>query len=543
MEGRAAHRVGVRPGRALLAISLCAGCAGELSSVDPPVETDPGAATLRRLNRTEYNNTVRDLLGDTTRPADGFPVDSAGAVFDNEVEVQTVPSILVEEYARAAEQLSLAAMEDGSAARDRILVCDPAGDAHDDCAREIIGQFARRAFRRPVTEDEVETLLPFVDMVEADGGTFEEGIGLAIRAILVDPRFLFLVEIDPDPESSTPHRLSDHELASRLSYFIYRSMPDDDLFAAADDGVLGDLAELERQVDRMLADPKAADMAQDFSDQWLYTRTMLAAHPSADVFPTFDEELRAAMAGETRALFAEFLQGDLDFHQMLDADFTFVNERLAAHYGIEGVTGEDFQRVSLEGSQRRGGLLTQASILTATAIPTRGSIAKRGKFILAELLCQPPNDPPPGLPAIPDELPEGSTERQILEAMTAGPECAGCHATINPLGGGLEHFDGIGQYREQDNGQPIDATGALPDGTSFDGAYEEAVALRDNPQFAVCIAKHMFSFALGRRPQDTDLNAIDGMVTASAERGSRLRDVIIEIVTDDTFTARRGGTP
>jgi hypothetical protein len=519
------------------------GCTSEITSGGvTPVESDPGAATLRRLNRLEYNNTVRDLLGDTTRPADEFPVDSAGAVFDNEVEVQTIPAILVEQYAAAAEQLAGNALAPESTQRDRIVTCEPTGDTHDDCAREILGAFARRAFRRPVTEEEVERLLAFVDMVEDDGGSFDEGIGLAVQAVLVDPSFLFLVELDPDPASQTAHRLTDHELASRLSYFIYRSMPDDELFAAADAGELSDLAEVELQVDRMLADPKAGSFAEDFSDQWLYTRTMLAAHPSPDIFPAFDEALRTAMAGETRMLFAEFLTGDHDFHDLLDADFTFVNQRLAEHYGIAGITGDELQRVSLADSPGRGGLLTQASILTATAIPSRGSIAKRGKFILSELLCQPPNDPPPGLPAIPDQLPEGSTEREILEAMTAGPECAGCHATINPLGGGLEHFDGIGQYRDEDNGQPIDATGALPDGTTFDGAVEEARALKTNPAFARCVTRQMFSFALGRRPQLSDEPALEAMAASASEQGSRLRDVVLAIVLDDTFTARRGGT-
>ncbi len=542
MSARAHARSARVSGGALLLLMAAVGCAGEVSSGPggEPVEGDPGAATLRRLNRTEYNNTVRDVLGDTTRPADSFPVDSAGVVFDNEVDVQTIPPVLVEEYARAAEQLAAAALAGDSPERARIILCDPAGDAHDACARQIIGAFARRAFRRPVDEAEIDSLVPFVTMVEEDGGTFDEGIGLAMQAILVDPNFLFLVELDPDPTSTVAHRLSNHELAARLSYFIYRSMPDDQLFAAADAGALSDPAELERQVDRMLADPKAASFAQDFSDQWLYTRTLLAARPSLDVFPDFDEGLRAAMAEETRLMFAEFLLGDHDLRDLLDADFTFANQRLASHYGITGVTGDGFQQVSLPAG--RSGLLTQASILTATSVPTRGSIAKRGKFIMSELLCQPPYDPPPDIPAIPDQLPEGSTEREILEAMTAGAACAGCHAIINPLGGGLEHFDGVGQFREEDNGQPIDATGVLPDGTSFDGALEEARVIKGNPAFTRCMAQQMHSFALGRRPQPTDDPQLDLIQASALDRGARMRDLVLAIVTSDTFTARRGGT-
>ena len=529
-------------GGALLLMTVV-GCAGEVDSGPggETVDTDPGDATLRRLNRTEYNNTVRDLMGDETRPADDFPVDSAGVVFDNEVDVQTIPPVLVEQYARAAEQLAAAALAEDSPERARILTCDGAGETHDTCARDILTAFARRAFRRPVEAVEIDRLMPFVAMVEEDGGTFDEGIGLAIQAILVDPNFLFLVELDPDPASTTAHRLSDHEIATRLSYFIYRSMPDAELFAAADAGGLADPVALEAQVDRMLADPKAADFAKDFSDQWLYTRTLLAARPSPDVFPDFDDGLRGAMAEETRLMFAEFLLGDHDLRDLLDADFTFANERLAAHYGIEGVAGEEFREVSLPAG--RAGLLTHASILTATSIPTRGSIAKRGKFIMSELLCQPPYDPPPDIPAIPDEIPEGSTEREILETMTAGAACSGCHAIINPLGGGLEHFDGVGQFRDLDNGQPIDATGTLPDGNSFDGALEEAQFIKNDPRFSRCMAQQMHSFALGRRPQPADDPHLDLIQAGTLDRGARMRDLVVSIVTSDTFTARRGGTP
>jgi hypothetical protein len=544
MRASAAHeRRAVYLGGALL-IAALAGCTGELSGFNPdPVAGDPGFATLRRLNRTEYNNTVRDLLGDTTRPADNFPVDSAGVVFDNEVEVQSIPPVLVEQYASAAEQLAAAALAEGSPVREQILRCDPAGDAHDSCAREILGAFTRRAFRRPVAEAEIDRLMLFVGLVEEDGGSFDEAIALAIQAVLVDPNFLFMVELDPDPSSSVPHRLNDHEIATRLSYFIYRSMPDDALFAAADAGSLSDPAEVARQVDRMLADPKSASFAQDFSDQWLYTRTLLNARPSPDVFPDFDDDLRAAMAEETRMMFAEFLHGENDLRDMLAADFTFANERLASHYGITGVTGAEMQRVSFPAGSGRAGLLTQASILTATSVPTRGSIAKRGKFIMSELLCQPPYDPPPGIPAIPEELPEGSTEREILEAMTAGSECAGCHAIINPLGGGLEHFDGVGRFRELDNGQPIDASGTLPDGAMFDGAVEEAEFLKGDPRFTRCITSQLHSFALGRRPQASDDLELGAIETSALESGARLRDLVLAIVTSDTFTARRGGTP
>jgi hypothetical protein len=510
--------------------------------VAPPVKSDPGPTTIHRLNRTEYNNTVRDLLGDTTRPADAFPADNVATTFDNNADVLSIPAVLLEDYANAAESLVTTALGTSNPVRATIFTCDPTKTDHDSCARQILSAFGKRAWRRPLTADEVTGLLGLETATEQDGADFAGGIGLALEAILVSPYFLFRVELDADPNSTTPRWLNDYELATRLSYFIYASMPDDALTAAADNGELQDPVKLTAQVTRMLADTKASALGEDFAAQWLYTRTLPAVVPSPAVYPSFDEPLRSAMAQETTLFFQEFLNGDHDFADMVDADFTFVNARLATHYGLTGVTGSGFQKVSVAGSPRGGGLLAQASILTVTSTPTRPSIPRRGKFVLSELLCAPPPDPPPGIPTLPAMASPGQTERQALEQVTgSSPVCAGCHTQLNPLGEGLEHFDGIGAMRATDNGRPIDATGKLADGTTFDGNVQLAQALKREPALTRCVTQKLFTYALGREPTPNDQPVIDKVIADVGQKGNHLSDLILRIVTDDTFAARRGG--
>lgn len=502
---------------------------------------DPGPSTIRRLNRTEYNYSVRDLLGDTSQPASTFPPDNVVNTFDNTADVLTVPPVLAEGYVEAAERLARTALSTASAARSQILTCDPAATDHDACARQIIGAFAKRAFRRPAASDEVDRLLALEKLAEQNGDSFAAGIQLAIQAILTDPNFLFRVELDPDPASNTTHGVGPYELASRLSYFIYASMPDDPLFAAADAGDLVDPAKLEAQVRRMLADPKADGLSRSFGGQWLYTRALESARPSRDVYPNFNEDLRAAMETETALFFREFVSGDSDYRAMLDAPFTYVNGPLAALYGIAGVSGDAFQRVSLSGTPRQG-LLTHASILAATSAPTRSSIPLRGKFILSELLCAPPPDPPPGTPQLSTTPMPGLTGRQELIAVTsANATCNSCHAQLNPLGFGLEHFDGIGAYRDEDNGQPIDTTGMLPDGTTFDGAAQEAQVIKNNPALTACVTKMMFTYALGRETTAADQPRLAAIAADVAAKGNRLSDLVVRIARDGAFLNRRGG--
>jgi hypothetical protein len=527
-----------------LPFALLSGC---LSSFDSGADggtvsgADPGPTTIRRLNRTEYNNTVRDLLGDATRPADSFPPDNVATTFDNNAEVLTIPPVLLEDYANAAEALITAALATGSPVRGNLLTCDPATTDHDTCVHQILSAFGKRAWRRPLTDGEIADLAAIESSVEQGGDTFVNGIGQALQATLVAPSFLFRVELDPDPMSTTPHPLNDYELASRLSYFIWASMPDDALFAAADAGALHDPAQLASQVERMIADPKAASLGDDFAAQWLFVRELAGSAPSAMVYPSFDDSLRTAMAQETSLFFNEFLTGDHDFLDMLDANFTFVNGRLAQHYGLSGVTGSSFQMVSLTGSQRAG-LLGQASILTVTSTPNRPSIPKRGKFVLSEILCAPPPDPPPGIPTLPAMASPGQTERQALVQVTSSsPVCNSCHSQLNPLGFGLEHFDGIGAYRLTDNGQPIDATGNLPDGTSFDGSVQMASVLKANPAVATCLAQKLFSYALGREPTASDGSTLAAFVAQAASNGNRLHDLVVAIASDSTFVTRRGG--
>ena len=503
---------------------------------------DPGAFTVRRLNRLEYNNTVRDLIGDSSQPANAFPPDNVATTFDNNSDVLTIPSVLVEDYANAAEALMTAALATGSPQRATLITCDGISSDPTTCAGQILRPFAKRAWRRPVSDAEIANLVAIATAAQKGGDSFENGIALALQAVLVDPNFVFRVEIDPDPNAATPRALNDYELATRLSYFIYASMPDDALFAAADAGTLHDPAQLDAQVTRMLADAKAAGFSDSFAAQWLFTRELAGAMPSPTVYPAFDDGLRAAMAQETRLFFGDFLSGDASFLDMLDADFTFANDRLAKHYGLTGVTGPNFQKVPLSGSPRGGGLLSQASILTVTSTPNRPSIPKRGKFVLAELLCAPPPDPPPGVPTLPDQPTPGLTERQTLEAVTSSsPVCNSCHSQLNPLGGGLDHFDAIGAYRTMSNNLPVDATGKLPDGTSFDGNLALGRLLKANPAVPRCVAQKMMSYALGRELAAADGASIDAIVGSVGKQGNKLRDLALAIVHDPHFTARRGG--
>ncbi len=546
-----------------LVLAVCAalvGCDGSILSSNPVVPGAPGtpnppdvipvvpevpgvgvaaAGTIRRLNRGEYNNTVRDLLGDLTLPADTFPTDNIGS-FDNNADVLTISPTLAEKYVSTAESLITAALGATNPARAKILSCTPAITGHDPCARKIIGEFGLRAWRRPLLADEVDRLFALVAIAEGQGDNFETGISLALQAALVDPNFVFRVELDPDINSPVLHRLNDYELASRVSYFLLGSMPDSALFAAAGSGTLKDPVVLKSQVERILSDPKATALVDGFGTQWLRINDLATAAPSADVYPGFNEPLRLAMAEETRRFFSEYLTSGLDYRGMLDSDFTFVNAPLATLYGIPGVTGSAFTRVAV-GNTNRSGLLGKASILTVTSTPVRSSIAKRGKFVLTQLLCQPPGEPPVDVPVLPDVVPAGETYRQQLERVTANGVCKGCHQMLNPLGGGLGHFDGIGAYRDLDNGLAVDASGKLPNGTTFDGHLGEAKALKANPAFESCVTGQMMNYALGRNLATQERPFVLAISKEVDAKGNHLKDLVQSIVASDLFSSRRGG--
>jgi hypothetical protein len=423
---------------------------------------------------------------------------------------------------------------------DRLFSCDPATIGVDACARQILSAFARRAFRRAVTDDEVGRLATLVAQAVAAGDSFEAGVGVAVEAVLSSPHFLFRVERDPDPTALTPHPLTGYELASRLSYFLWSSMPDDALLAAAGDGTLDTAEGVRAQVGRMLADPRADALVQNFAGQWLYTRGLDDHQPDPNLFPAWTSDLRDAMRAETQSFFRELLRGDASIDALLSADWTWVNARLAAHYGLpfDPARGA-VQRLSLAGTPRRG-ILGHGSVQTVMSYPTRTSPTRRGKWILEQILCSAPPPPPPNVPPLPvEQTPTGSL-RQRLEQHRSDPRCAGCHALMDPLGFALENFDAIGAFRTSDAGFPIDASGDVASLGHFDGATALSALLEQDSRFHRCVVQQLFTYALGRAPEIEDGDRLLAMTAAFEQGGGKLKDLLSIIATSDAFRSRRG---
>jgi hypothetical protein len=499
--------------------------------------SDVGRVTLHRLNRNDYNLTVRDLLGDSSAPANDFPVDDTGAGYDNNADVLSMSPLLYEKYDAAAERLIADAWaKDAVASPNAALrVCDPAPGAEDACARQIVQRLAHHAWRRPVTAAELDKLVGMLQVAKAQGEGFAAGVMLALQAVLLSPHFIFRVELDPDPSSPVAHPLSGSELAARLSYFLWSSTPDDALLEAAEGGQLSEPAAITAQVKRMLLDPRAAGFSESFAGQWLHLRALDSVAPDPAFFPLFNEPLRDAMRQEARLFFQAFLTQPLDLREMMDARFTFMNDALAAHYGLPAVGSAVLQRVEL-GSGPRGGLLTQAGVLTATSLSTRTSAVRRGKFVLTALLCSAPPPPPPNVPPL-STTPGAGSQRQRLEQATAGGVCVSCHGVINPLGFSMEHFDGIGAFRTRDDGFDIDSSGALPDGRTFADVRGMSSLLKSDPKLTRCVAQNVLTFALGRAATPDEACPLGGQLDA---QGAHLSDLIAAVATSPQFTQRRG---
>ncbi|MDB6016825.1 MAG: Protein of unknown function (DUF1587)/Protein of unknown function (DUF1592)/Protein of unknown [Pedosphaera sp.] len=506
-------------------------------------QPDPGRVTLRRLNRTEYNNTIRELTGVTFQPADDFPADDVGYGFDNIGDVLSVSPILLEEYLSTAEKIMSSVMTNASSeAYQRIFIRQPTVATTNAVAREIIANFARRAYRRPVTERELEGLLRFTDMAQKDGESFETGIKLALEAVLVSPNFLFRDESQPEPDNpQSIHPIDEYALATRLSYFLWSSMPDEELFKLAGQKKLR--ANLTRQVQRMLKDPKADALVVNFADQWLQIRNLANVTPDPKTFPEFNNDLRNAMNRETELFTGFIIKQDRSVLEFLEANYTFLNERLAKHYGIEGVQGDEFRRVDLKGDQR-GGLLTQASILTITSNPTRTSPVKRGRWVLENLLAAPPPPPPPNVPILKEgkEAALKGTMRQRMEQHRADPNCASCHARMDPIGFGLENYDAIGAWRMKEGNFAIDSSGQLATGESFRGAADlkSIMIKRKKEAFVQCLSEKMLTYALGRGLEQYDKCALDSIVQKLARNRYRFSSLVMEIVQSAPFQMRRG---
>jgi hypothetical protein len=651
------------------------GSGGETEGTD--VGPDPGRVTLHRLNRAEYNNTIRDLFyGLDVSPADQFPSDDHSFGFDNIADTLNITPLLFELYERAAENtlddafaavgggeaqrfeaevvgsavgseccggfwnlssngeiattvdvaaggaheirvraagqqagpelpnmlvsvdglevgsfdvtatsdapeevaieveldagahaISLAFTNDyydatsgadrnllvdwfdvapldggGTDIRSKILVCEPTPGAEDACNREIVQTFAERAWRRPLTAGEVDSLVLFVAEGLAQGGTWEDGIKLALQAALLSPHFLYRVEIDPDPESTIPHPVTDWELASRLSYFVWSSMPDDELFAAAKAGELSDPQVLEEQVRRMVASPKAQALVANFAGQWLYTRAVSSdLVKDYQTYPDWDDELRDAMRVEMELFIGTFVQDGRSLAELLTAKSTFVNDRLAAFYGLPPVGTDEFVEVSLEGQPRKG-LLTTAGLMSVLSHPNVTSPVKRGKWIVEQLLCIEPPPPPPGVEATVDPSFEDGPMRQRLEQHREDATCAACHQLMDPVGLALEHYDGVGAWRDTEGPWPIDASGELPPpiGGEFDDALQMVELIAKSEEFARCTTEKAMIYGLGRGLESEDDIFVDEISARFVEGGLRLEDLIVEITLSDVFRNRRG---
>ena len=428
--------------------------------------------------------------------------------------------------------------------RRRILVCHPldAGDA-ERCAKLVIATLARRAYRRPVTDEDLRPLLAYYHEGWRDGG-FDAGIELALRGLLANPHFLFRIERDAaEAALGTPYRISDVELASRLSFFLWSSIPDDELLDLAIAGSLREPAVTAQQVRRMLADERSSTLVTDFAGQWLQLRNVAAADPDSRLFPDFDEDLRRAFRRETELLFESVAREDRSVLDLLNADYTFVNERLARHYGIPNVYGGRFRRVALGPGSVRGGLLGQGSILTVTSYPTRTSPVLRGKWILENLLGTPPPPPPPDVPPLPEGNQEATslTMRERMVAHRRNAVCAACHAHMDPVGLSLENFDAVGRWRSQSEaGTAIDASGALPDGTAFDGAAGLRQALLDRPDlFVTTFTEKLLTFALGRGLEYYDAPAVRAILREASDNDYLFSSIVQGIVRSVPFRMRR----
>jgi mono/diheme cytochrome c family protein len=513
----------------------------EMLRVDCTKGRDPGIVSLRRLNKAEYRNTIRDLLGVDYEPTDEFPADDVGYGFDNIGDVLTVSPLLMEKYLAAAEKIAELAFKN-PASRAKLVPRLPGSGEEHKAAVEMLQPILQRAYRRQVLGDEVERFTRFVALAQKNGDGFERGMQLAVQALLTAPNFLFHIERSPRAKGSvTTFQITEFELASRLSYFLWSSMPDDELLSLAEKRELREGDVLERQVRRLLRDPRAQALTDNFAGQWLQLRSVKSATPDRKTFPAFDEALRQAMIRETELFFAAVVREDRSVLDFLDADFTYVNERLAKHYGLKGVKGPEFRRVSLTGTPRRG-VLTQASILTVTSNPTRTSPVKRGKWILENILNTPPPPPPPDVPELDDDGKEltGSL-RQRMEQHRAKPLCASCHQRMDALGFGFENFDGIGAWRERDGKFAVDASGLLPGGESFKGPLELVKVLKARQgEFRRCLAEKMLTYALGRGLELYDKCTLDDLCSEMQRHQDRFSSLVLAIVKSDAFQMRRG---
>jgi mono/diheme cytochrome c family protein len=512
--------------------------------LDPndPANRDPGPSTLRRLTPAEYNRTIKDLFGidfDAVREV-GLPEPDNPTGFDNLAAALSLSPALLEKYLSAADVIAQRVFEDprGKPGKDALIIAQPAPNLPErEAAKQIVARLVRRAYRRPAREVEIERLLKLYDRAAMEGGGFEAGIRGLLKPVLVSPHFLFRVE-EERPET---HRVTDHELAVRLSYFLWSASPDDTLAQLADSGNLSDAAALEGQIRRMLADPKARALTEGFGEEWLELDRLRTARPSTEFFPAFNGRLKQAMHQETSTFLDKLREEDRSILDLLHSDYTYLNAELAQHYGIPGVTGKEMQRVPLRPEYRRGGILGMGSILAATSHTFRTSPTLRGEYVLDVLLGTPPPPPPPNAAGMLKEKREVKSFRDLLAQHASSASCSGCHRKMDPLGFALDNYNAVGAWRESTPEVPLDVSGELPGGEKFQGVDGlKRILMARKGQFARNMAGRLLSYALGRELVDSDEWTLRQVVAGVEKREYRFSELVLGVVKSVPFQQRRG---
>ena len=511
-----------------------------INNLDCAHSADPGAAIARRLTHAEYDNALRDLLGLDLRLSQSFPADGVSFGFDNNGAALTMPPVLAERYYDAATA-ALDALWSDPQARAHLIGMPPGNGAGEEAAaRAIITRVATRAYRHPVEPVHLDRLMTLFRMARRQGLPFADAVRPMLQAVLISPRFLVRIE-ENRPDELGPYPLGAYDMASRLSFFLWSSPPDDVLLAAAAANHLSRPEELEGQARRMLADPRARALGEHFAGQWLQLRALEGHRPDATAFPEFTPGLKQAMAEEARLVIDEVIMHDHPITELIDADYTYLNGDLARLYGIAGVEGPAMRRVQLA-DHRRGGLLTMAAVLTFTADPLRSNIPRRGNYLLSAFLGEPPQSPPPVVPPLEDSAGHDAqlTIREMIDLHRRNPDCAACHAKIDPLCIGLENYDAIGRWQDQQAGKTIDASGSLPGGEVFDGSVAlKRILLAHRTAFARSMSSQLLIYALGRGLIYPDDCVLDDMLAALERSSYRFSALVVTVVLSFPFTHRR----
>jgi hypothetical protein len=538
---------------ALIGTVFICGCSGIIGSGGNEAVDDAVAKELcvvdtpiRRLTRFEYNNTVRDLLGDNSNPADVLPPEEEVAGFNNQAGALTTSDLLVEQYLKVAEGVSARAIGN----MDTLMEgCDPASQGSDACALSFIERWGRRAYRRPLEQEEVDRLQDVFDwaLTDPDLGTFEDGIQIVIEVMLQSPSFLYR----PEYGSETPIEgdvvpFTSWEMATKLSYMLWNTMPDDELFQAAENDVLSTREEIAAQASRMLEDDRAKDTIRNFHEQWLLLTQLDSVTKDTSVYPAYNAGLRPLWEEEIQTFIEDvILEGDGSLETLLTADYSFMNEELANFYGddvLEPVTGTELRRVQLDPT-RRAGFLTSAALMATHANLNQSSPVFRGKFVREQLMCNTLPLPPNDLVIEPPQLDPNKTTKEQFEEIGADPSCASCHSLMNPIGFIFEHYDGVGQWRDQQNGKDIDAVGEVVqtediDGT-YDGAIELARALAGSTQVQECVSSQWFRFAYNRSVTPLDSCSTEQLNERFAASNFNIRELLVALTQTNAFLYRR----